>query len=580
MKKLPSPVYAIARQKSAAIRRLILAAAMLAGLLARWTAWPVRAELAGDAPPLAAVSLEASADTWLRKGSSTINYGGTSLVQTSSYTGPRQHILLQWDVSSIPQTATIDSASITFYVTDASAFDFSLYQMRREWVEGNHEGYASFEKAPGANWNSPYYQGSPISWGALGAMSTVSDRFDVDLWDATNATFELSGIVTISLNSQGINTIQNWLNSPSTNFGLTIQYMGTDNSGDNWIVASSENADFLGPTLNVTYSVPPAIQITGALPAFSVHAGVPSAAQSYTVSAANLSEDLVITAPAPFEIATASAGPFSSTITLAPSNGAVSSTLIYVRFHPALPGMFSGQITHASTGAATANLPVNGEATNNAPSATNPTPGNNAINVSTPVLLTVAIADIDGDAASVTFYGRQVNAIPPEAFAQIYTASNVSAGSNAYALWVRSFTAGERYEWCISASDGFTTATSTTWPFTAGEPTAVELNYFRASRNPGGVLLSWETVSEATLAGFNLYRCEPGGEFVQINAGLIAPQMGGQPLGSAYTWLDEGIPLDRRYEYRLEGIETNLQPGSFAHATFWPFALSLPAVQR
>jgi len=47
-----------------------------------------------------------------------------------------------------------------------------------------------------------------------------------------------------------------------------------------------------------------------------------------------------------------------------------------------------------------------------------------------------------------------------------------------------------------------------------------------------------------------------------------------------YTFLDEGIPLDRRYEYRLEGIETNLQVGSFADTTFWPFALSLPALQR
>ena len=111
-------------------------------------------------------------------------------------------------------------------------------------------------------------------------------------------------------------------------------------------------------------------------------------------------------------------------------------------------------------------------------------------------------------------------------------------------------------------------------------PTAVELNYFRAARTPGGVQLTWETVNEATLAGFNLYRREPGGEFVLVNAELIAPQMGGQPLGSVYTFLDEGIPLDRRYEYRLEGIETNLQVGSFADTTFWPYSTLLPAVLR
>ena len=114
--------------------------------------------------------------------------------------------------------------------------------------------------------------------------------------------------------------------------------------------------------------------------------------------------------------------------------------------------------------------------------------------------------------------------------------------------------------------------------FIVGTPTAVELNYFRASRDPGGVLLSWETVNEATLAGFNLYRREPGGEFVQVNSELIAPQMGGQPLGSVYTFLDEGIPLDRRYEYRLEAIETTLAAGSTALVTFRPFNVLLPVV--
>lgn len=109
-------------------------------------------------------------------------------------------------------------------------------------------------------------------------------------------------------------------------------------------------------------------------------------------------------------------------------------------------------------------------------------------------------------------------------------------------------------------------------------PTAVELNYFRAARASGGVLLSWETVSEATLAGFNLYRRVPGGEFIQVNSELIAPQMGGQPLGSVYTFLDEGIPLDRRYEYRLEAIETTLAAGSTALTTFWPFDVLLPVI--
>jgi uncharacterized repeat protein (TIGR01451 family) len=111
-------------------------------------------------------------------------------------------------------------------------------------------------------------------------------------------------------------------------------------------------------------------------------------------------------------------------------------------------------------------------------------------------------------------------------------------------------------------------------------PTGVDLNYFRAARSAEGVLLTWETVNEATLAGFNLYRREPGGEFAQINAELIPPAKAGQPEGSAYTYLDEDAQLDLRYEYRLEAIENTLAVGSTALVNYYPYALMLPVVVR
>jgi uncharacterized repeat protein (TIGR01451 family) len=111
-------------------------------------------------------------------------------------------------------------------------------------------------------------------------------------------------------------------------------------------------------------------------------------------------------------------------------------------------------------------------------------------------------------------------------------------------------------------------------------PTAVELNYFRAARAEGGVMLTWETVSEATLAGFNLYRRDAKGEFVQVNDSLIPPQVGGQPFGSVYFFLDGDASTAQRYEYRLEGIETDLAASSYATVTYWPFSFSLPLVRR
>jgi uncharacterized repeat protein (TIGR01451 family) len=111
-------------------------------------------------------------------------------------------------------------------------------------------------------------------------------------------------------------------------------------------------------------------------------------------------------------------------------------------------------------------------------------------------------------------------------------------------------------------------------------PTGVDLNYFRAYRAPGGMQLAWETVNEATLAGFNLYRRELDGKFEQINAELIAPEKGGEPVGYAYVYMDDTAALDQRYEYRLEVIETNLEPSASMLAAYWPYSLQLPMIRH
>jgi hypothetical protein len=118
--------------------------------------------------------------------------------------------------------------------------------------------------------------------------------------------------------------------------------------------------------------------------------------------------------------------------------------------------------------------------------------------------------------------------------------------------------------------------------FTAGKvgPTAVDLNFFHAARTSGGVQLTWETVNEATLAGFNLYRRQPGGEFEPVNAVLIPPLKGGQPEGSLYAFLDVGAQPGLRYQYRLEALENTLAVGSSALADYFPYALLLPLVRR
>ena len=111
-------------------------------------------------------------------------------------------------------------------------------------------------------------------------------------------------------------------------------------------------------------------QSTPATPTITVSSGsttftnVPvnstSANQSYTVSGLHLIANLTLTAPAGFEISTAAGSGFGSSITLSPSSGTVPSTTIYVRFKPTAVTAYSGNITHASTGATTQNNALTG----------------------------------------------------------------------------------------------------------------------------------------------------------------------------------------------------------------------------
>ena len=97
------------------------------------------------------------------------------------------------------------------------------------------------------------------------------------------------------------------------------------------------------PTINLS---------AAALTSFSTVAGTPSASQSYTVDGSALSNNLVITAPANFQVDAGSG--FGSSATLFPSPappgpGAVTTTTINVRYNPSVDGSSSGNITHVSS---------------------------------------------------------------------------------------------------------------------------------------------------------------------------------------------------------------------------------------
>jgi len=132
------------------------------------------------------------------------------------------------------------------------------------------------------------------------------------------------------------------------------------------IVHSSTGAADVNVAASGTVSAPtPTINVVGTLAAFSAITGTPSASQSYTLSGAFLTANIVVTPPAGFAVSTDNTT-FNSSLSVASSyNG-----LIYVRLTGATAGSFSGNITHTSTGATQVDLAVSGTVTDPAAATT------------------------------------------------------------------------------------------------------------------------------------------------------------------------------------------------------------------
>lgn len=91
-------------------------------------------------------------------------------------------------------------------------------------------------------------------------------------------------------------------------------------------------------------------------------------------------------------------------------------------------------------------------------------------------------------------------------------------------------------------------------------PLAVDLASFAASAADGSVTLTWETVSETSHAGFNLYRGESAeGPWVKLNEALIPAATPGAAQGNLYTWTD-GATTPGTHWYMLEDVDLNGTP--------------------
>jgi len=104
----------------------------------------------------------------------------------------------------------------------------------------------------------------------------------------------------------------------------------------------------------------PAISVSGSLNAFTNCTGTASTPQSITVSGNNLNSNIIITAPAGYELSNSASGKYATTDTLVQVSGIVTSTNVYVRLSSAASGTPSGNLSISSSGATTQTIVLNG----------------------------------------------------------------------------------------------------------------------------------------------------------------------------------------------------------------------------
>jgi endonuclease/exonuclease/phosphatase family metal-dependent hydrolase len=133
------------------------------------------------------------------------------------------------------------------------------------------------------------------------------------------------------------------------------------------------------PTINIT-----ADSIKG----FLTNQGTTSPSKSYIVSANKLTNNLVLTAPAGFEISTNAITGYATSVTIPQIQGTIASTTIYVRLVSTAIGNISGNITHVSAGTPSKSVYLEGKV--------NPAP----------VVSTIANAKTLADGRAVIISGR------------------------------------------------------------------------------------------------------------------------------------------------------------------------------
>lgn len=162
--------------------------------------------------------------------------------------------ILQFDVSSIPSGATIDSASLSLFCSASisAGVSFDLHKVTASWTEGPTLGTGSGGGIPGT--------------AVAGDVTWTFRTYNTTSWTTPGGDFAVSSSATQSVGAAGSNyvwssaqmaaDVQDWLDNPGNNNGwILIGGEGTDGTAKKFDDKTTLNP----PVLTINYSGPASV---------------------------------------------------------------------------------------------------------------------------------------------------------------------------------------------------------------------------------------------------------------------------------------------------------------------------------
>ena len=188
------------------------------------------------------------------------NSNGTgNLFSGRTNTGLLRRALLEFNLSGIPSGSTIDSVSLSLTQTrlapDPTAETFELHRVSAAWGEGTSTGTGAGGEGgaptPGdATWNFRQFSTTaPLSWTSPGGDFAATSGI---------ATIGIMNIAyTFSSQPGLVADVQNWVNTPTSNFGWILKPANETINRDARRFGSRESPLNQQPTLTVNFTAVP-----------------------------------------------------------------------------------------------------------------------------------------------------------------------------------------------------------------------------------------------------------------------------------------------------------------------------------